>query len=34
MHYEVVGDPYCWTHETPAMPGPAVPEAQPTAAAR
>ena len=20
MHYEVVGDPYCWTHETPAMP--------------
>jgi cyclic dehypoxanthinyl futalosine synthase len=20
MHYEIVGDPYCWTHETPAMP--------------
>jgi cyclic dehypoxanthinyl futalosine synthase len=34
MHYEVVGDPYCWTHETPPMPSPAVPEAQPTAAAR
>jgi cyclic dehypoxanthinyl futalosine synthase len=34
MHYELVGDPYCWTHATPAMPVPAVPEAQPTAAAR
>jgi cyclic dehypoxanthinyl futalosine synthase len=34
MHYEVVGDPYCWTHETPAMPAASVPEAQPTAAAR
>jgi cyclic dehypoxanthinyl futalosine synthase len=35
MHYEIVGDPYCWTNETPAMP-PAthVPENQPTAAAR
>jgi cyclic dehypoxanthinyl futalosine synthase len=22
MHYEIVGDPYCWTHETPAMPTP------------
>ena len=21
MHYEIVGDPYCWSHETPAMPG-------------
>jgi cyclic dehypoxanthinyl futalosine synthase len=20
MHYEIVGDPYCWTHETPSMP--------------
>src|SRR5687768_10611049 len=20
MHYEIVGDPYCWTHEIPAMP--------------
>jgi cyclic dehypoxanthinyl futalosine synthase len=20
MHYEIVGDPYCWTHETPPMP--------------
>jgi cyclic dehypoxanthinyl futalosine synthase len=20
MHYEIVGDPYCWTHDTPAMP--------------
>jgi 2-iminoacetate synthase ThiH len=20
MHYEIVGDPYCWTHETPGMP--------------
>ncbi len=20
MHYQIVGDPYCWTHETPAMP--------------
>jgi cyclic dehypoxanthinyl futalosine synthase len=34
MHYEVVGDPYCWTHETPSMPAAAAPEAQPTAAAR
>ena len=33
MHYEIVGDPYCWTHETPAMPA-AAPEPQPTAAAR
>jgi len=22
MHYEIVGDPYCWTHDTPAMPAP------------
>ena len=22
MHYEIVGDPYCWSHETPAMPPP------------
>ncbi len=21
MKYEIVGDPYCWTHEVPAMPG-------------
>ncbi len=21
MHYEIVGDPYCWSHATPAMPG-------------
>jgi cyclic dehypoxanthinyl futalosine synthase len=20
MHYEIVGDPYCWTHTTPDMP--------------
>jgi len=20
MHYEIVGDPYCWTHATPALP--------------
>ncbi len=20
MHYEIVGDPFCWTHETPALP--------------
>ncbi len=20
MHYEIVGDPYCWTHDTPALP--------------
>jgi hypothetical protein len=20
MRYEIVGDPYCWTHETPPMP--------------
>jgi cyclic dehypoxanthinyl futalosine synthase len=20
MHYEIVGDPYCWTHETPTLP--------------
>ena len=20
MHYQIVGDPYCWTHPTPAMP--------------
>lgn len=20
MHYEIVGDPYCWSHETPALP--------------
>jgi cyclic dehypoxanthinyl futalosine synthase len=20
MHYDIVGDPYCWTHDTPAMP--------------
>jgi cyclic dehypoxanthinyl futalosine synthase len=20
MHYEIVGDPYCWSHDTPAMP--------------
>jgi len=20
MHYEIVGDPYCWTHDVPAMP--------------
>ena len=20
MHYEIVGDPYCWTHETPGLP--------------
>jgi len=20
MHYEIVGDPYCWTHDTPPMP--------------
>jgi cyclic dehypoxanthinyl futalosine synthase len=34
MHYDIVGDPYCWTHETPAMPPSTAPEAQPTAAAR
>jgi cyclic dehypoxanthinyl futalosine synthase len=22
MHYEIVGDPYCWTHATPEMPAP------------
>jgi cyclic dehypoxanthinyl futalosine synthase len=21
MHYDIVGDPYCWTHATPEMPG-------------
>jgi len=21
MHYDIVGDPYCWTHPTPQMPG-------------
>ena len=21
MHYEIVGDPYCWSHDTPALPG-------------
>jgi hypothetical protein len=21
MEYEIVGDPYCWSHETPALPG-------------
>jgi cyclic dehypoxanthinyl futalosine synthase len=21
MHYDIVGDPYCWTHATPQMPG-------------
>jgi cyclic dehypoxanthinyl futalosine synthase len=21
MHYEIVGDPYCWSHAVPAMPG-------------
>jgi cyclic dehypoxanthinyl futalosine synthase len=21
MHYEIVGDPYCWSHPVPAMPG-------------
>jgi cyclic dehypoxanthinyl futalosine synthase len=21
MHYQIVGDPYCWSHDTPAMPG-------------
>jgi cyclic dehypoxanthinyl futalosine synthase len=25
MHYEIVGDPYCWTHATPAMPDTATP---------
>jgi cyclic dehypoxanthinyl futalosine synthase len=20
MHYEIVGDPYCWSHETPTLP--------------
>jgi len=20
MHYEIVGDPYCWSHQTPEMP--------------
>lgn len=34
MHYEIVGDPYCWTHQTPDMPRAVAPEAQPTAAAR
>jgi cyclic dehypoxanthinyl futalosine synthase len=34
MHYEIVGDPYCWTHPAPVMPRATVPEAQPTAAAR
>ena len=24
MHYEIVGDPYCWTHATPEMPRPGV----------
>ena len=22
MQYEIVGDPYCWSHETPTLPGP------------
>jgi cyclic dehypoxanthinyl futalosine synthase len=35
MHYEIVGDPYCWTHATPAMPRPThLPEAQPAVASR
>jgi predicted RNase H-like HicB family nuclease len=21
MHYEIVGDPYCWSHAIPEMPG-------------
>ena len=21
MQYEIVGDPYCWSHETPTLPG-------------
>ena len=25
MHYEIVGDPYCWTHATPEMPAPHAP---------
>jgi cyclic dehypoxanthinyl futalosine synthase len=25
MHYEIVGDPYCWTHDTPQMPQQPVP---------
>jgi cyclic dehypoxanthinyl futalosine synthase len=25
MHYEIVGDPYCWTHDTPRMPATHVP---------
>jgi cyclic dehypoxanthinyl futalosine synthase len=23
MHYEIVGDPFCWTHDVPALPVPA-----------
>ena len=35
MHYEIVGDPYCWSHETPAMPAPThLPEPQPAVASR
>jgi cyclic dehypoxanthinyl futalosine synthase len=22
MHYEIIGDPYCWSHEVPDMPAP------------
>jgi cyclic dehypoxanthinyl futalosine synthase len=25
MRYEIVGDPYCWTHATPPMPAAAAP---------
>jgi cyclic dehypoxanthinyl futalosine synthase len=25
MHYEIVGDPYCWTHSTPPMPAATAP---------
>jgi cyclic dehypoxanthinyl futalosine synthase len=25
MHYEIVGDPYCWSHAIPEMPGPTAP---------
>jgi cyclic dehypoxanthinyl futalosine synthase len=25
MHYEIVGDPFCWSHPIPALPGPPAP---------
>ncbi len=25
MRYEIVGDPYCWGHETPALSAPVAP---------